>query len=80
MLPSILAIVGGLVVFLVGLAFAVSVGDQAATAGADAQMGSFASAIAVNNQLPTIFYVGLLIGGLGLMLGGGWTAYKKIQK
>ena len=50
---------------------------QAATTGASATIGSFAGVRSFNDLLPLIFYIGLLVIGLGLMLGGGYTAYKK---
>ena len=61
------ALIFGLIVFVVGGALSTTVGDSFATAGADAQMGSFSNARSLNDLMPLIWYVGLMILGLGSM-------------
>ncbi len=64
---NILLVVSGMVVFIVGLIVAGVVNSIAATQGAAANIGSFSGAKNLNDLLPTIFYIGLLIIGLGAM-------------
>lgn len=66
-MSNINLVIGGLITFVAGLILALLVVDTAATTGADAQMPSFASAKTINDILPTFFYIGLLVGGLGAM-------------
>ncbi len=64
---NILLVVSGMVVFIVGLIVAGVVNSIAATQGAAGNIGSFSGAKNLNDLLPTIFYIGLLIIGLGAM-------------
>lgn len=73
---NILLIIGGMVVFMVGLAIAPSIIAQAVTATVTPGIGSFAGTDAILDLLPMIFVIGLLVLGLGAMIGGGLSAYK----
>ncbi len=64
---NIQLVVGGMIVFIVGLIVAGVVNTIAATQGAAANIGSFSGAQNLNDLLPTIFYIGLLVIGLGAM-------------
>ena len=68
---NILLVVGGLVVFIIGLALAPTVISQAVTAGTTTGIGSFGGVQGVLDLLPLIFVIGLLVVGLGSMIGGG---------
>jgi len=76
MQSNILMIVGGLVVFIIGLALAPTVISQAVTAGTTTGIGSFGGVQGVVDLLPLIFVIGLLVIGLGAMIGGGYKAAK----
>jgi hypothetical protein len=56
-----------MVVFLIGLIVAGVVNSIAATAGVSGNINSFSGAKSLNDLLPTIFYIGLLVIGLGAM-------------
>ena len=73
---GIMMLLGGLVIFVVGLILAGIVISTAATTGAVASVGSFTGVRAMNDLAPLLFYVGLIVLGLGLMIGGGLTAYR----
>lgn len=64
---NISLVVGGMVVFIIGLIIAGVVNSIAATQGVNANIGSFSGAKSLNDLLPTLFYIGLLIVGLGAM-------------
>jgi hypothetical protein len=81
---NITLVIGGMVVFIVGLIVAGVVNSIASTQGAAANIGSFSGAKNLNDLLPTIFYIGLLVVGLGAMsigaagaAGRGPTARRK---
>ncbi len=73
---NILMVVGGMVVFIVGLIVAGVVNSIAATQGGVANINSFSGAKNLNDLLPTIFYIGLLIIGLGSMGIGAMRAVR----
>jgi hypothetical protein len=64
---NIQLVVGGMVVFIIGLIIAGVVNSIAATQGVAANIGSFSGAKNLNDLLPTLFYIGLLTVGLGAM-------------
>ena len=72
-------IVGGLVVFLIGLILSGVVIDTAAATGANVNLGSFSGGSAINNLLPTIFLLGIMVVGLGSMGMGGYNAVKRAK-
>ena len=76
MKQGIIVSLGGMVVFLIGLILLGIVNTQAATSGSAANIGSFSGVRSLNDLVPLLFVVGILIGGLGLMIGGGYSAYK----
>ena len=71
MKANIMLIVGGLVVFIIGLALAPTVISQAVTAGTTPGIGSFGGVQGIIDLLPLIFTIGLLVIGLGAMVTGG---------
>ncbi len=78
---NILLVVGGMVVFIVGLIVAGVVNSIAATQGVAANINSFSGAKNLNDLLPTIFYIGLLVAGLGAMgIGAAQAAGIKIGR
>ena len=76
MTGNIMLIVGGLVVFIIGLALAPTVISQAVTAGTTSGIGSFGGVQGIIDLLPLIFTIGLLVVGLGAMIGGGVRAVR----
>jgi hypothetical protein len=76
---NIQLVVGGMIVFIVGLIVAGVVNTIAATQGTAANIGSFSGAQNLNDLLPTIFYIGLLIIGLGSMGIGAARAVKSAR-
>ncbi len=69
MSQNIFLVIGGMVVFIIGLIVAGVVNSIAATQGSAANIGSFSGAQNLNDLLPTIFYIGLLVvrrGAMGL--------------
>ena len=68
---NIMLLLGGLVVFIIGLALAPTVVSQAVTAGTTTGIGSFGGVQGILDLLPLIFVIGLLVVGLGSMIGGG---------
>ena len=64
-------IIGGMMSFIIGLIVAGVVNSIAATQGAATNIGSFSGAQNLNDLLPTIFYIGRLVVGLGSMGIGG---------
>jgi hypothetical protein len=60
-------VIGGMVVFIVGLIIAGVVNSIASTSGNEVVINSFSGAKNINDLLPTIFYIGLLVLGLGAM-------------
>ena len=77
MTGNIMLIVGGLVVFIIGLALAPTVITQAVTAGTTTGIGSFGGVQGIIDLLPLIFTIGLLVVGLGAMIGGGVRAVRR---
>ena len=64
---NIFLVIGGMVVFIIGLIVAGVVNSIAATQGSASNIDSFSGAKNLNDLLPTIFYIGLLVVGLGAM-------------
>lgn len=71
---SIGLIVGGMLSFVAGLIIAGVVNATAATTGVAANIGSFTGAKSINDLLPTLFYIGLIVIGLGAMGLGAYRA------
>lgn len=71
MVNNIMLLIGGLVVFVIGLALAPTVISQAVTAGGTTGIGSFGGVQGIIDLLPLIFVIGLLIIGIGSMIGAG---------
>ena len=77
---NIQLVVGGMIVFIVGLIVAGVVNTIAATQGVAANIGSFSGAQKLNDLLPTIFYIGLLVIGLGAMGMGAVGAVRATRR
>ena len=75
----VMLIVGGMLVFVLGLILAGIVDTTASSSGAAASIGSFAGTRAINDVFPLIFRFGLITIGLGLMVGGGVGAYRQFR-
>ena len=73
-------IIGGMVSFIIGLIVAGVVNSIAATQGVAPNIGSFSGAQSINDLIPTIFYIGLLVLGLGAMGIGGARVVRKARK
>ena len=76
MKANIMLIVGGLVVFIIGLALTPTVISQAVTAGTTTGIGSFGGVQGIIDLLPLIFTIGLLVVGLGAMITGGVSSVR----
>lgn len=76
MQSNIMLVIGGMMVFIIGLIVAGVVNTIASTQGAAANIGSFSGAQNLNDLLPTIFYIGLLVVGLGAMGIGATRAIR----
>lgn len=77
--PIFLLIIG-MVAFVVGLRLSLVAIDTAGDVGADATVPSFSGVRQFNDLMPLLFQIGLIVIGLGLMLGGGYGAYKTYKK
>jgi len=71
MRTPIIALLGGLLVFVMGLILSGIVIDTAASTGSNANTPSFTGVKSINDLSPLVFNFGLILLGLGLMLGGG---------
>lgn len=76
MTHNIMLVVGGLVVFIIGLALLPTVISQAVTSGTTTGIGSFGGVQGISDLMPLVFCIGLLVTGLGAMLGGGVRAFR----
>ena len=68
-----------MMVFIIGLIVAGVVNSIAATQGVAANIGSFSGAQNLNDLLPTLFYIGLLVIGLGAMGIGASRAVRSAR-
>lgn len=64
----------GLIIVVIGLALLPTVISSAATAGGNAQIGSFGGVQGISDLLPLIFTVMLLISGVGMISTGAFKA------
>ena len=76
---NIQLVVGGMMTFIIGLIVAGVVNTIAATQGTAANIASFSGAQNLNDLLPTIFYIGLLVIGLGAMGIGASRAVRSAR-
>lgn len=74
---ALTALFGGFIVFIVGSALAGTVVANFATAGSNASLGSFTGAKGINDLGPLIFYIGLVVLGMAMMVFGGLGALNK---
>ena len=76
---SLMTIIGGVIVLVVGLVLADVVIDSVTTALTNASIGSFTGATGIGGLIPMLYFVVLIaitialvaIGGTGLVRGGG---------
>ena len=74
---SFMAIIGGVLVLVVGLVLSTVILDRADASGVDVNIGSFAGARALNDLIPLMYYAVLVLFSVGLMsLGGAGLAGK----
>ena len=73
----ITAIILGVVTIVIGLIVSGIVDSQAATSGGNAEIGSFAGAKAINDLLPLIIRVVVLMVGVG-MIGIGTAGFARV--
>jgi hypothetical protein len=74
---NLVALLGGVLIIVFGLILAGLVNSQAATSGSAANIGSFAGAQSLNDLIPLVFMMVILIAGVGLIgLGGAGVAGK----
>ena len=71
MKTSFLALLGGVLVMVVGLILASTIISTAVTAGTSTGIGSFTGAQSINDLMPLLYYAGLAISSLSLMGIGG---------
>lgn len=64
---NLMLVLGGMVTIVVGATLAGITIDTAATTGANTNIGSFSGAKSFNDLLPLVFYIGLIVVGLGAM-------------
>ena len=67
----IMAIIVGVITIVVGLVLEVTVLTQAASAGSNANIGSFSGAQALNDLVPLIYNAVIVMIGVGMMAVGG---------
>ena len=79
MRDAILQSVGGMVAVVVGLIFLQTVLDSAETAGGAVNIGSFSGVRNINDTVPLIFVVGVLVLGIGLLISGGLSAKRQLS-
>ena len=66
----ITAIIMGVIVIVVGLVLETTVLSQAATAGGNANIGSFSGAQSLNDLVPLIYNAAVVMLGVGMMAIG----------
>jgi len=71
MQSQILAIIGGVLVIVIGLVLEVTILAQATTSGADSNIGSFSGAQALNDLVPLVYNAAIVMIGVGLIGAGG---------
>ncbi len=75
-----LALVGGIMLLVIGLAFGPTVLAFAASSGADTNIGSFSGVQNLNDLQPLIYYLLLTVSALALMGSGGFVAVRGFKK
>lgn len=68
-------IIGGVLSLVFGLLLADIVIDSATTALTNASIGSFSGASAIGGLVPMVYFVVVLVGGLGMIGAGGRGLY-----
>jgi len=68
----IMLIIVGVITIVVGLVLETTILSQAATAGSDANIGSFSGAQALNDLVPLIYNAVVVMIGVGMMAVGGF--------
>ena len=76
-MTNVQLMIAGMVLFIIGLIIAGVVNGIAATTGVDVNIGSFAGAGAINDLIPTLFYIGFMIGGMAAMGVGAVRAVRR---
>lgn len=76
----VLTIVFGVIVFVIGYALAPTILSSAATAGANANIGSFGGAQGVNDLGPLLYYSMITFLGLGFISVGSASVVRKRRR
>lgn len=64
---SMMALIMGVIIIVVGLVLEATILSRAATAGSDTNIGSFAGAQALNDLVPLVYNAAIVIMGVGLI-------------
>lgn len=72
----------GMLLIVIGLVLSTTVLDQAATSGVDARIGSFSGAQSINDLAPLIWYVAIVMIGVGLVgvSGAGLAGFGPVKR
>ena len=75
------ALIIGMLMIVIGLVLAIPVIAQATTAGANANIGSFSGAQSVNDLIPLLWFVVVVMVGVGLvgLAGAGFVGKGPLQ-
>ena len=73
------AIIGGVILLVIGLNLSGTILTTAATSGSSANIGSFSGASAMNDLIPLLYYTLLVIVSVGLMAVGGFSAQRRVR-
>ena len=66
----LITLIGGLLFVLVGLVLSTTINTQAASTGAAANIGSFSGARNLNDLIPLLWYMLIVVGVVGVVIGG----------
>ena len=64
------ALIGGVIIMVIGMVLATTINSQAVTLGSAANIGSFSGARAVGDLIPLVYIAAILLAGLGLFALG----------
>ena len=79
LIAPLFAVIGGVLLIVIGLAFSGTVLSFAATSGADTNIGSFSGVQNLNDLQPLIYYLLITVSSLALIGGGGVVASRRIR-
>ncbi len=79
LIAPLFAVIGGVLLIVIGLAFSGTVLSFAATSGADTNIGSFSGVQNLNDLQPLIYYLLITVSSLALIGGGGVVAARRVR-